>query len=126
MADNFISGNDGFAKLGTDAYNFNKWALPIEGGTKKFFAFGSDFQRTLPGGKSAQVSMEGAYNQSNMPLTIGTVYALHLGWAVGIELALSARCSNIEYSNAIGQGGEPGGQCKVTFDSEGTFTIIFT
>lgn len=126
MPDNFISGNEGFTKLGSVEYSFKKWAFPIKGGTKVFFAFGSDFQRTLPGGKGAQITMEGAYNQGNMPLTIGTVYALHLGWAVGIELTVSARCSDINYSNEIGQGGEPGGQCSVTFESEGPFTVVFT
>ena len=126
MADNFISGNDGAVTLGSTEYSFKKWTIPIEGGTRRFFAFGSDFQRTLPGGKSAQVVLEGAYNQGNMPLTIGAVVTVTLVWTTLISIGLSARISNIEFSNEIGQGGEPGGQCKVTLDSEGSFTITFS
>ncbi len=126
MPDNFVSGNDGFVKLGTVDYAFKKWSFPVKGGTKVFFAFGSDFQRTLPGGKGAQITLEGAYDQGNMPLTVGMLYELHLGWSVGVELVVSARLSDPTFSNEIGAGGEPGGQVGVTFDSDGPFTIIFT
>lgn len=125
MANDFISGNDSYVKLGVVAYQFNKWRLPIDGGTKKFFAFGSSFQRTLPGGKSAQPQVSGPYDAGNMPLAVGVVYELHLGWAVGLELVVSARVSNIDYSSEVSAGGEPG-QCSVTFESEGSFTVSFT
>lgn len=126
MADNFISGNDGYVKLDANEYAFGEWEFPIDGGTKRFFAFGSDFQRTLPGGKAAQISMKGAYNQGNMPLVVGVVYDLHLGWEVGVELSVSARVDKITYSNKVSAGGEPGGQCTVQFESDGPFTVDFT
>lgn len=125
MPDNYISGNESYVQLGAVTYNFSKWRLPIDGGVKKFFAFGSNFQRTLPGGIAAQPQVSGPYNQSNMPLVLNTVYVLHLGWAAGIELLLSARVANIEYSTEVSAGGEPG-QCSVTFESEGSFTVSFT
>ncbi len=126
MPDNYISGNDGYVKLGIVDYGFGEWSFPVEGGVKRFFAFGSKFQRTLPGGISAQINMKGAYNQGNMPLVLHNVYELHLGWAVGIELTVSGRLDKVHYSNKIGPGGEPGGQCEVTFESEGAFGISFT
>ena len=125
MPDNFISGNDGYTKLGAVAYNFGKWTFPIDGGVKKFFAFGSAFQRTSAGGISGQVTLEGPYNQGNMPLVLHTVYELHLGWAVGVEIVVNARLANIEYSNEVSAGGEPGGVSCV-FESDGAFTVSFT
>lgn len=126
MPDNYISGNDAYVALGAVEYGFNKWTIPITGGVRKFFAFGSRYQRTLPGGISAQISLEGAYNQGNMPLVLHTVYAIHLGWEEGVEIVVNGRLDNIEFSNAIGQGGEPGGQAKCTFESDGEFTVEFT
>lgn len=126
MPDNFISGNDAYVKLGVVEYAWKKWTLPVKGGTKVFFAFGSDFQRTLPGGKGAQITCEGAYNQGNMPLTVGVVYELHLGFADSIELVISARLSDPTFSAEIGAGGEPGGQLNAVFDSDGPFSIVFT
>lgn len=126
MPDNFVSGVDGYTKLGAVAYNFGEWEFPVEGGTRKFFAFGHDFQRTLPGGKSAQITMRGAYNAGNMPLAVGVVYQLHLGWMAGIEIVVSGRLDKVRYSNKTGQGGEPGGQAECVFESEGVFGISFT
>ena len=126
MADNFISGVQGSFLVDDIAMNFKNWKFPIDGGTRKFFAFGSGFQRTLPGGISAEITAEGAYNQGNMPLALGALGDLVLGWDDNVNLTVTARLSNIEYSNEIGQGGEPGGQCKVTFASDGEFEITFT
>lgn len=126
MPDNFISGNDSYVKLGALAYNFGEWKLPIDGGVKKFFAFGSKFQRTLPGGIAAAPVVSGPYNAGNMPLALHAVYELHLGFAAGVELVVNARVSNIEFGSKIEAGGEPGGQCSVTFESEGDFGITFT
>lgn len=125
MPDNFISGNASYVKLGVLEYSFNKWRLPIDGGVKKFFAFGHNFQRTLPGGVAGQPQVSGPYNAGNMPLTINALYELHLGWAVGVELVVTARCANIEYGSEINAGGDPG-QCSVTFESDGPFTVVFT
>jgi hypothetical protein len=126
VPDNFISGNEGYVKLGATAYTFGEWQFPVEGGTRKFFAFGSDFQKTLPGGKSAQVTVKGPYNAGNMALVVGDVYEMHLGWAAGVELVVSARLDKVDFGNKIGQGGEPGGQISCTFESEGAFGISFT
>ncbi len=125
MPDNFISGNEIYIKLGAVSYSFSKWRLPIDGGVKKFFAAGHNFQRTLPGGIAGQPQVSGPYNQGNMPLVVNVVYELHLGWAAGIELVISGRVANIEYSNEVSAGGEPG-QCSVTFESDGIFTVSFT
>ncbi len=126
MPDNFIGGADSYVKLDALAYNFGKWRLPYDGGVRKFFAFGSNFQRTTAGGISASPVVEGPYNAGNMPLVLNQIYALHLGFAVGIELLLNARLANIEYSSETGQGGEPGGQVTCTFESDGSFTVSFT
>lgn len=125
MADNYISGNEGYILLGAQPYGWKKWGFAVKGGTKVFFAFGSDFQRTLPGGKGAQITCEGAHDQGNMPLAVGTVYELHLGWAAGVELVVNARLADPSFSNEIGSGGEPGGQSSVMFESEGPFSVEF-
>jgi hypothetical protein len=130
MPDNFIDGNDAFVTMTAPpaaavSYHFRKWSIPIEGGVRKFFAFGSKFQRTLPGGISSQVILEGAYNQGNMPLALHQLYAIELGWEVGISIEVTGRLANIEFSNEIGQGGEPGGQARCTFESDGSFDITF-
>lgn len=126
MSDNFISGNDAYVALDSVEYAFNKWTLPIEGGIRKFFAFGSKFQRTLPGGISSTIQLDGPYNQGNMPLALHALVEVHLGWEQGVELVVPARVANIEFSNAIGQGGEPGGQARVTLESNGEFQVEFT
>ncbi|AMV27372.1 hypothetical protein VT84_23435 [Gemmata sp. SH-PL17] len=125
MADNWISGNESYVKLGAVSYGFGKWRLPVEGGVKKFFAFGHNFQRTTAGGVSATPVVEGAYNAGNMPLVVNQVYELHLGFAVGVELVLNARLSTVEYSTQISAGDDPG-QVSVTFESDGVFTIAYT
>ncbi|HEY1188103.1 MAG TPA: hypothetical protein VGE74_10625 [Gemmata sp.] len=125
MPDNFISGNNSYVKLGSLSYSFSKWRLPIDSGNKKFFAFGSQAQRTLPGGYAATPVCDGPYNAGNMPLSAGVVYELHLGFAPGVELVVNARVANIEYSAEITAGGDPA-QCSVTFDSHGEFSISYT
>ncbi|AWM40309.1 hypothetical protein GobsT_12220 [Gemmata obscuriglobus] len=125
MPDNFISGNNSYVKLGAVAFSFNKWRLPLDGGVKKFFAFGHNFQRTLPGGVAGAPVCEGPYNAGNMPLALGALVVLHLGFAAGVELAVNARVSTIEYSSEISAGGDPA-QCSVGFETDGEFTINFT
>ncbi|MBP3956469.1 hypothetical protein J8F10_14405 [Gemmata sp. G18] len=125
MADNWISGNNSYVRLGAQSYEFGKWRLPVEGGVKKFFAFGHNFQRTTAGGVAATPVVDGAYNAGNMPLTVNALYELHLGFAAGIELALNARLSSVEYSAEISAGGDPG-MVSCTFESDGEFSIIFT
>lgn len=125
MPDNFISGNEAYVKLGVAAYSFNKWRIPIDGGVKKFFAFGSNFQLTLPGGIGAQIVVEGPYNQGNMPLVLNNLYAVHLGWMAGVEILVTARLAKIEYNNQLSSGGEPGG-ATCTFESHGAFAVSFT
>jgi hypothetical protein len=124
--DNFISGVDAYVLLGAAPYSFRKWTIPYDGGCRTFFAFGSNFRRTLPGGLSADITLEGAYNQGNMPLVLQQVYPVHLGWEAGIELLTNARVNKITYSNETGQGGEPGGQAVVELLSDGEFEVAFT
>ena len=124
MADNFISGNESYVRLGSLSYSFAKWRLPIDAGVKKFFAFGSAAQRTLPGGYAGTPVCEGPYNAGNMPLALGALVELHLGFAPGVELAVNARIGSIEFSTEVSSGGEPA-QCSVTFETHGDFTISF-
>lgn len=124
MADNFISGNTSYVTLGALAYSFGGWRLNVDGGTKKFFALGSNFQRTTAGGIAGTPVLDGPYNAGNMPLVIGTLYELHLGFAPGIELVLTARFSVVDYSTKVEAGGDPA-QCSASFDSDGSFGISF-
>lgn len=121
----FISGNDGYVKLGATSYSFNNWKLTVDPGNKKFFAFGSRFQRTLPGGVAGTISASGPYNSGSTALAPGTVYEFHLGWEAGVEIVVSARLGPVDFTNAVQPGGEPG-TVGITADSEGTFTISFT
>ncbi len=125
MADQIISGNNCYVALGAQTYSFGKWRLPIEMGTKKFNMMGfGGAQLTTPGGYSATPVVEGPYNVGNMPLTIGALYVLHLGLDVGIEVVLTARLSNVEFSVEVG-GSDPAG-VSCTFDSHGAFSLSFT
>ena len=121
----YISGNDGYVKLGALSYSFRNWRLTVDPGLKKFFAFGSAFQRTLPGGFAATLTAEGPYDAGNTPLVPGTVYEFHLGFAVGVEFVCNARLGPVEYGTEIAPGGDPA-TVNITADSDGTFSIIFT
>lgn len=125
MPDAFISGNSSYFRLGAVSYSFNGWRLNVDPGLKKFFAFGSAFQRTLPGGFAASISADGPYNAGNMPLTPGVVYEAHLGFDTGIEFVVSARLGPVDYTNKIQAGGDPA-TISVTLESEGAFSINFT
>ncbi len=125
MPDNFISGVDGYVKLGALAYNFKNWKLSVDPGLKKFFAFGSAFQRTLPGGIAGVITCTGPLNKGNTPLVPGVVYEFHLGWAFGLELVVNARLGPTDFETEISQGGDPAG-VSITADSEGAFGISFT
>lgn len=121
MPDTFYGGDTAYVKLGAASYSFNNWELPIDGGTKKFFAFGSNYQRTTAGGISGEVVCTGPYNVGNMPLVVNTIYELHLGHAPGVEHVVSARLANIKLSSTIDQGGDPD-TIACTFFSDGAFT----
>lgn len=121
----FISGNDAYVKLGAVSYNFATWKLSVDPGNKKFFAFGSRSQRTLPGGIAATITCDGPLNKGSTPLVPGTVYEFHLGWELGVELVVNARLGPTEFETAIAAGGDPA-SVSITADSEGDFTFSFT
>ncbi len=121
----FISGNDGYLKIGALSYSFNEWKLNVEPGNKKFFAFGSAFQQTLPGGCAATITATGPYNAGATPLVPGALAEFHLGWATGIEFVVTARLGAVDWSNKIQPGGDPG-TVGITADSHGIFAISFS
>jgi hypothetical protein len=121
MPDNFISGSDAYASVGGSSMNFNRWSVDMEGGIKKFYAFGSAFQRTLEGPNAATITLEGPYNQSNMAIAKNTVYALLLGWETSVEFSVSGRCESISFSTEISESGDPA-TVRVVFASDGSFT----
>lgn len=125
MADNFISGVGANVNMDGVDYSFTSWKLPIKSGTKIFFAFGSDFQRTLAGAIGAAVVLEGYYNQGNMPLVIGTLVMLTLTWDTGITLVVQARVGDIDFGAKIDQTEEPGGTVTVTLPTDGPFTVSY-
>jgi hypothetical protein len=122
VPDNFISGNDMYVKLGSTEYSFGAWTFTVDGGNKKFFAAGSAFQRTLPGGIAGTVEADGPYNSGNMPLQVGVVYEFHLGLETGDEFIVDARLGNVKYGNKIDAGGQPA-SCSISADSDGEFNI---
>lgn len=119
------SGNDAFVKLGATTMAFAKWSLDFDSGNKKFFAFGSAFQRTLEGGKGATITLEGPYDNATMSLTMGTVFEIHLGLTAALELIVSGRLADGSIGTEIAQGGDPAG-ISVKFDSDGSFALAFT
>lgn len=125
MPDNFIGGNDSYVKLGAVPYGFNEWTLPVDGGVKKFFAFGTQGQLTVAGGYGADFSMQGVYNAGNFPLVVNNLYDVHLGFAAGIELVVTARLANVEFSTKLSSGGDPAG-VKCSWMSHGNFSLSFT
>lgn len=125
MPDQFIGGNDSYVKLGAVAYGFNKWNIPIDAGVKTFYVFGTQGQLTVAGGYGAEITAEGVYNAGNFPMIVGNLYDVHLGFAPGVELLVTARLANAEFSTQISQGGDPAG-VKVTFKSHGNFSLVLS
>jgi hypothetical protein len=121
---NFISGQDMYVQLGSTQYAFSNWTFTIDPGNKKFFAAGSAFQRTLPGGIAGTIEADGPYDSGNMPLQAGQIYEFHLGLETGDEFVVSARLGPVKYKNQVA-GSDPA-NCSITADSDGEFDIDLT
>lgn len=127
MAYNPISGNNLTLSLAATAYTFGEWTYTIDGGIKKYFAAGSFFQRTLPGGVAGKITAKGTYDAGNMALAVGTVYAVILGIdsVLTLTFTCSARLASVEYHNVIESGGT-GMSCTIELDTDGSFTLTNT
>lgn len=119
----FLSGTTGFVKLGVTTYKFGKWKLAIKGGTPKVTNFaGAGYQQLVPGVISGTLSLSGAYDQGNMPLTINTSYVFYCGFDTGIQLSVTAQVSSIDMDNDV----EDTPRVNVTAESTGSFTASIT
>ncbi len=107
----FLSGKDGFTTVQGVVYAFGKWKASIKTVAVKTSNFTSlGFDDNVEGFTGAQLTLNGPYDEGNMPLTSGQVYTFNLGWAVGISLQIDARVTGIDPSN----------------DAEGTPTLDIT
>lgn len=123
MPDNYISGKTGSVLVGGVAYAFGKWKLSMKTGLPKVTNFNTGgYQLLVSGITSGTITLEGPYNQGNMPVTCGNSYAFTLTWAPTITIAVTAFVESIEASDDV----EGAGHVVVTAQSSGSFTAAIT
>lgn len=122
MAINAIAGKVGFVKVGSVPYCFTKWKASMKVNPLKVTNFCSEgYQELIDGIKSATITLSGAYDEGNMPLTVGTQYTFILGWDTGIELSIDALVTDITPTvNA----NDEADQIEVTAESSGSFDAV--
>jgi hypothetical protein len=119
MADNYISGKSGSVTIAAVAYPFGKWKLAMKSGLPKVTNFSTGgYQLLVSGITQGTITLEGPYNEGNMPLTAGNSYAFVLLWATGISLSCTAFVESIEASTDV----EQAGHIVVTAQTSGAFT----
>src|SRR6185437_7116347 len=100
MAQNFISGKNGYVNVEGVAYSFGKWRCPMTAGTPKVFNFnGGGFEQYVSGLIGAKVTLEGPWDVGNMPLVVGNTYTFTLGVSVSVFLTVAGIVNSVEPSN---------------------------
>lgn len=99
----FLSGTQGYTFIGSVQYKFGKWKLQINVPAIRRNTIFSQFQNLadgtgIPNGK---LTLDGPYDQGNMPLTSGCEYIFHLGLqdSQSIELLVNAQIEDLDPDN---------------------------
>lgn len=123
MADNYLSGTTGHVLLGATEYSFGKWRLDMETAVPKVTNFTSGgFQALVSGITKGTITLEGPYNQGNMPLTCGNSYSFVLKWTASVSITVTALITKL----SIDDDAEAAPRVNVTAESNGTFTAAIT
>lgn len=119
MPDNYLSGITGAVLIGSTAYSFSKWKVPMKCGLPKVTNFNSaPYQLLVAGILSASIYLEGPYNNTNMPFTCGTSYTWIMRWTALISLTVTAFIEELTPDNDVD--GSP--RVAITAQSSGSFT----
>jgi hypothetical protein len=121
MAFNPLAGIQGAVKFTATAYAFGKWKATIKNKLGDVSNFtGGGYEQWIAGLTGAKITLEGPYDEGNMPITVGNSYSLVLQFtSTGpITLSLTALCETIEPSVDVQN---PQG-ITATFQSTGSFT----
>ncbi len=115
------SGKLGYVEIGAVNYNFEEWDITISGDLPDMSHFRCGGGRKLvPGIVVSDVSLKGPHDVGAMALTATTEYVIHLGLDAGLELLVTARCSDINVNNKY----KDGPRVKADFkSSDGTVSI---
>lgn len=123
MADNYLSGIQASVVIGVTSYSFSKWGLEIETNLPKVTNFTSQaFQALVKGVTKGTITLEGPYNQGNMPFTSGTSYTWILTWTTGISITVTALISRLAPDDDV----EDAARIRIQAESNGVFTAAIT
>ncbi len=116
---NPISGKTGAVLVGSIQYAFGKWEYAMSTGTPKVTNFtGGGYRQIVSGITEGTITVEGPYDEGNMPLTSGNTYTLTLNWNNTISLTGTAILAKLTPSMDV----EDAGRIKCVFEVNGTFT----
>lgn len=119
MPFNPLAGKFASVTIGTTTYAFSGWSASIKNTLGKVTNFtGGGYAQFVPGITEAKITLEGPYDEGNMPFVVGNLYVLILGYTDLITLTVGAICETIEPTVDV----EKEQRVKITFQSEGTFT----
>lgn len=119
----FLSGKLGYTTINSVSYRFGKWKLRINVPAIKRPTIDSQFQSLADGTglPNGTLTIDGPYDQGNMPLTAGCVYTFHLGFQLSgsVELLVSAQIEDLIPDNDV----ENAPNISVSAISDGPFLI---
>jgi hypothetical protein len=119
----FLSGTQGYTYIGDTPYKFGKWKLKINVPAIRRNTIFSQFQNLADGTgiSNGELTIDGPYDQGNMPLTGGCVYLFHLGFELSstIELLLTAQIEDLTPDNDV----ENAPNVDINAISDGPFLI---
>jgi hypothetical protein len=119
VPDNYVAGKVGFVAVNAVVYPFAKWRLSLKVGKPKVTNFTSEgFQALVSAINAATMSLEGAYNIGNMPLTNGFRYTFHFGFTTAIYL-VGDFIVDLDLNNDV----EDVPRVTVSGESTGPFTL---
>jgi len=93
----FLAGVNGYVKIGTVYYCFDKWKMSMKNTLVEVTSFCSGgYQVMLPGIFSATITISGPYDSGNMPFTVGEAVALVLGFSSSLSITCNGFIETLE------------------------------
>lgn len=123
MAFNPLEGFLGAVLLDADELAFDKWELEMNTGLPKVTNFTSNGAQVLVKGiYKGRISLEGPYDQGNMPFSIGAELEFTLQFTEGISIVVNAFIETITPTVDV----EDAQRIRMVCQSSGTFTAAIS
>jgi hypothetical protein len=123
MAANYLSGVQAAVLIGATPYSFSKWSIPIEIDLPKITNFTSQaFQAIVAAVTRGTITLQGPYNQGNMPFTAGSSYTFILQYTNSVSITVTALIEQIRPDIDV----EDAQRITIVAKSNGTFTAAIT